>query len=136
MPDKNKTILVVEDEADQRQLLQVALEHAGYTVHTALSGEQALAVVESLAVDFLILDVMLSSPMDGLEVLWRLKANPATAPIPIMIVSAYLNDQRIKELLATGAELHMTKPYHLGVLVKTVGDILATREKRAARSKG
>jgi len=102
-------ILVVDDEPKNVKLLADILRFRGYAVVTAESGEQALACVARDAPDLLLLDVMMPG-IDGFEVARRLKANEATRPIPIILVTA-LNDRdsKIKGLDA-GAEDFLGKP--------------------------
>lgn len=121
---KQGRLLVVEDDADQRRMLRMALTAAGHSVTTSPDGESALACARSHPMDLVILDIMLAGETDGLGVLARLKANPATAAVPVMIVSAYLDEQRIHELLLSGAELYMSKPYELTVLMQMVERLL------------
>lgn len=81
------TVLVVDDEPDKRQLLKVALEMAGYTVHTANDGEEGLLAVESQPFDLIVTDVMMPK-LDGYEMVKRIRANPQTRFIPIIIQTA------------------------------------------------
>ena len=76
---------------------------------------------------------MLGGNMDGLEILWKFKANPATPMVPVVIISAYLTEQRVRELLTTGAELYVAKPYDVEVLLKTITHILVVQEVRLVR---
>ncbi len=77
-------VLLVDDNHDKRQLLTVALEAAGYSVHTATDGLEGLSAVDALQPDLIITDVMMPR-MDGYEMARRLRANPATRFIPIII---------------------------------------------------
>src|SRR5947209_18378766 len=77
-------VLLVDDNADKRQLLTFALAAAGYSVHTATDGVEGLAAVETLQPDLIITDVMMPN-MDGYEMARRVRANPATRFIPIII---------------------------------------------------
>src|SRR5207247_1340942 len=85
-------VLVVDDEAMNRSLLQDTLRAHGYEVTEAESGEQALILADDTAPDVILLDVMMPG-MDGFEVCRRLKANPRTAPIPVLMVTA-LSERR------------------------------------------
>ncbi|HYE64342.1 MAG TPA: response regulator, partial [Pyrinomonadaceae bacterium] len=85
------SVLVVDDEPDKRLLLTVALEMAGYEVRTANDGKAGLAAVESFQPDLIITDVMMPQ-MDGYELARRVRANPLTRFIPIIIQTAARND--------------------------------------------
>ena len=80
-------VLVVDDDPDKRQLLTFALQMAGYGVHSADDGVKGLAAVESHQPDLIITDVMMPH-MDGYEMARRVRANPQTRFIPIIIQSA------------------------------------------------
>ena len=80
-------ILVVDDDAAILRLLELGLQHEGYTVVTARNGPDALALAQSQAVDLAILDVMMQG-MDGLEVCRVLRERPKTANLPIIMLSA------------------------------------------------
>ncbi|MDQ3821376.1 MAG: diguanylate cyclase [Acidobacteriota bacterium] len=80
-------VLVVEDDPDKQLLLKVALQMAGWEVRTADDGEAGLAAVESYPPDLIITDVMMPR-MDGYELVRRVRANPATRFIPIIIQTA------------------------------------------------
>ena len=80
-------VLVVDDEADKRQLLALALQREGYKVHTAADGEAGLEAVRAHQPDLIVTDVMMPR-MDGYELARRVRANPLTRFIPIIIQSA------------------------------------------------
>src|ERR687889_296761 len=80
-------VLVVDDEPDKRLLLAFALENEGYEVHTAVDGVAGLAAVELHQPDLIVTDVMMPR-MDGYEMIRRVRANPQTKFIPVIIQSA------------------------------------------------
>ena len=109
MINASATILIVDDELQNRKLLETLLRPEGYQTRSAASGEDALASVAQLAPDLILLDIMMPG-MDGYEVASNLKANPATATIPIIMVTANIDrDARLAGLKA-GAEEFLTKP--------------------------
>jgi CheY-like chemotaxis protein len=102
-------ILVVDDESLNRQVLGKILEGQGYQVTFAVDGLQALEQVAAAPPDVILLDVMMPR-MDGFEVCRRLKADPATMPIPILIVTALdARADRVKGVSA-GADDFLSKP--------------------------
>ena len=131
-PGRRRKILIVEDDEEQQHILRLALENAGHTVITAIAGQKALAYSDLSAPDLILLDIMLASHMDGLKVLSKLKANVQTASIPVMILSAYLSDERIERLLESDAALYMTKPYDMTILLKNVQLLLEAHAPEAA----
>ena len=102
-------ILVVDDQEQNRRLLRALLEPEGYTITCAAGGLDALAQVRACAPDLVLLDLMMPG-MDGFEVARALKADPVTAAIPVIMVSAH--DDRTARLrgLESGAEDFLTKP--------------------------
>ncbi len=113
-------VLVVDDIEANRRLLQAKLEAQYYTVSLAENGADALKAVEESEPDIILLDVMMPG-MDGYEVCRRLKANPATAHIPVVMVTA-LNDveDRVRGL-DVGAEDFLTKPVDDFALMARMG---------------
>lgn len=103
------TILVVDDTPTNLQVLFELLNQEGYRVASAKNGAAALARVESLIPDLILLDIMMPE-MDGFETCCQLKANPATQDIPIIFMTA-LSDTRDKvQGLGLGAVDYITKP--------------------------
>jgi diguanylate cyclase (GGDEF)-like protein len=103
------TVLVVDDELHNRKLVKLLLVHEGYVVVTASRGDEVLAAVARYAPDLILLDVM-TPGMNGYQVATELKADPVTADIPIIMVTAL--DDRTARLagLEAGAEEFLTKP--------------------------
>jgi len=127
----HKKILVVEDNEDQRRMMQVALQQSGYAI-TGVSGAQhALLYAELSAPDLILLDLTLASNVDGWEVLKRLKANHQTASIPVMMVSAAIDESCIKQARADGADDYLIKPFEISELLLRVERILASRSMTA-----
>jgi diguanylate cyclase (GGDEF)-like protein len=111
------TVLVVDDEPDKRQLLKVALEMAGYIVHTADDGAEGLAAVEAQAYDLIVSDVMMPN-MDGYEMVKRIRANPQTRFIPVIIQTAAKGEaQDMRRGSQVGALGYITDPTDLDLLL-------------------
>lgn len=123
MGKQTATILIVDDEPQNRKLLEALLHPEGYRTQVAADGEQALASVASDPPDLILLDVMMPD-MDGYQVAATLKANPATASIPIVMVTALIDrDARLAGLTA-GAEDFLTKPVDRAELWLRVRNLL------------
>ena len=109
-------VLVVDDEPDKRQLLAFALEMEGYIVSTAEDGEKGLAAVEAQQPDLIITDVMMPK-MDGYEMVRRIRSNPQTRFIPVIIQSAARAEaQDIRLGSEVGALGYITDPTDLELL--------------------
>ena len=123
MADHPPRVLVVDDEPSNLQLLEVMLTPEGYKVYTAGNGEEALAMVVLQKPDVILLDVMMPV-MNGYELARRLKADPATATVPIIMVTALDNrDARMRGLTA-GAEDFLSKPVDRAELCVRVRNLL------------
>jgi two-component system cell cycle response regulator DivK len=105
----NATILIVDDQIQNRTLLETLLRPEGYLTLSAASGEEALASIARHAPDLILLDVMMPG-MDGYKVAGLLKANPVTADIPIIMVTAKGDRGDRLAGLNAGAEDFLTKP--------------------------
>jgi adenylate cyclase len=113
-------VLVVDDNPLNRKLMVDILAPELYRVRCAATGQEALAAVATEAPDLILLDVMMPG-MDGFEVVRRLKADPATRAIPIVIVTALDDDGARARLGAAGVDLILTKPidwWQLDALLK------------------
>ena len=106
-----KRILVVDDEKHIVRLVQLNLERAGYEVITAYDGLEALEKVQSEHPDMIVLDVMMPR-LDGFETLRRLRANPETAEIPVIMLTAKSQEQDIFTGWQSGADCYLTKPFN------------------------
>ena len=128
------TILVVDDESKNRRLLELLLQAEGYTVVTAASGEEALAVIARQAPELILLDVMMPR-MDGYNVARTLKADPASADIPVIIVTALVDRAARQAGLEAGAEEFVSKPIDRHELRLRVRNMLRIRERSEVRRK-
>ena len=120
-------VLIVDDEPANRELLRDPLEVHGYEIAEAENGEQALQKVAERPPDVILLDVMMPR-MDGFEVCRRLKKDPLTAHIPILMVTALSERMERMMGIAAGASDFLTKPVDLQELSLRVGH--AARSKR------
>lgn len=120
-------ILVVDDDKVIQQLVEVNLELEGYDVAKASDGEEALRVVKEFKPDLVVLDVMMPR-MDGREVCRRIKADPASAHIPVIFLSARAQDMDVQSGLDLGASAYVTKPFDPVDLLDTVQQILTGQQ--------
>ena len=121
-------ILVVEDEADIRELVRTVLEGAGYPVRVAGNGETALREVRTDPPGALLLDLMLPG-VDGLEVCRRLRAQPDTAELPILMLTARGEESDIVAGLNLGADDYVTKPFSPRVLLARLQAVIRRRQE-------
>ena len=126
-----KTILVVDDDLATLKLVGLVLDQEGYDVVAARSGEEGLERARLQNPDLILLDVMMRG-IDGYEVVQRLRADPATARVPILMLTAKsdLDDQMTG--FEVGADDYLTKPFHREELVARVESVLRLAERRQA----
>src|SRR6056297_248900 len=113
------TVLVVEDEPAQREVLSYNLEAEGYRVTRAENGEEALMLVEEGAPDIIVLDWMLPN-VSGIEICRRLKMRAETQEVPIIMLSARAEEVDRVRGLETGADDYVVKPYSLVELMARI----------------
>lgn len=125
MTEKAK-ILVVDDEADSLEIMRMILENAGYDVQTASNGQEALSKINEQKLDLIFLDVKMPK-MDGKELCRKLKRDPETAKIPVVLHSASGNEQTRARAIEAGADGFMFKPFTMEKLVGIVKEHLGDR---------
>ena len=106
----SKKILFIDDETDIVMLMKTRLESHGYQMLSALDGEEGLKMAQEDKPDLILLDKIMPK-MDGLEVCQRLKADPKTKDIPIIIISASGGKDLPERCLAVGADDFIIKPF-------------------------
>ena len=116
-------ILVVDDIADNVEILRMRLTSLGYEVVVAEDGEQALARVRETLPDLILLDIMMPK-IDGLEVVRRLKADARLPFIPVILVTAKASPKDVVAGLDAGGDDYLTKPIDQGALVARVRAML------------
>jgi two-component system alkaline phosphatase synthesis response regulator PhoP len=121
-----ESILVVEDEEEIQELVRYNLEKEGYRVSCAATGEDALKAAAARSPDLVVLDLMLPG-IDGLEVCRRLKRDPATESIHIVILTAKGEEADVVTGLEMGADDYITKPFSPRVLIARVRAVLRRR---------
>lgn len=114
--DNKRTIMVVDDNPDIVTIVKTILEVKGFGVQSAFSGQEVFTLLSEQKPDLIILDIMMPQ-MDGLEVLTRLKENPATASIPIILLTAKVLYEDVLGGYNKGADYYITKPFtHIQLL--------------------
>src|SRR6476469_1141714 len=119
-------ILVIDDIPENLRLLATILVKEGYNVRKALNGSMALTAVQTVPPDLILLDIMMPD-MDGYEVCHRLKADPQTAKIPIIFLSALSEGLDKAKAFETGGADYISKPFQVQEVLARVQNQLALR---------
>lgn len=129
-----KRILIVEDEADIRELVRYNLEREGFRVSEAESGEKGFKAITKKAPDLILLDLMLPGK-DGMQICRELKQDDKTRSIPVVMMTARGEESDIVAGLELGAEDYIVKPFSPKVLVARVKAVLRRLETVPAADK-
>ena len=121
-------ILVVDDEPTIVRLMEFILARQGHEMIVAVNGEEALEKIKSQHPDLVLLDIMMPR-IDGYEVAQRLRADPATAELPIIMLSAKAQDEDIRKGVEVGVDEYITKPFTPDHLVQVVAKHLDRLQK-------
>jgi len=120
----SKCVLVIDDEADIREIAKMSLQFTkNWTVITAASGEEGMAIAQDQQPDAILLDVMMPG-MDGLEMLKALQKNPITQKIPVILLTATSKVVTQQSYVKLGAKAVLIKPFDPGLLANQVEQIL------------
>jgi DNA-binding response OmpR family regulator len=119
--EARKRVLVVDDERAILTVLRVKLGISGYDVATASSGEEALALINSMHPDIMLLDVIMPG-MDGFEVLRKVRA---VSRLPVIVFSA--RQENVQKALSLGANYFLAKPLDLDDMVRRVEELLGQK---------
>ena len=120
-------ILIVDDEAINLKLVSRLLEIEGYEIMSAQSGETALRLIEQKRPDLALLDVMMPD-MDGYELCRRLRQNPLTAGIPIVMLTAMVDENDRLKGIEAGADDCLPKPFDVELLRALLARFLHDRQ--------
>ena len=120
---KRERVLVIEDESDILELLRFNLKKEGYEVDTATDGERGVDFARTRAYDVVLLDLMLPG-IDGLEVCRRLRSDPRSETLPVIMVTSKGEEADILVGLGIGADDYVTKPFSPGELAARVQAVL------------
>jgi two-component system phosphate regulon response regulator PhoB len=119
-----KRVLIVEDQADIRKLIRMTLEFEQYEIHEASDGAFGLRMAQALKPDLMLLDVMMPGELDGLQVCQRLKSDPVTKRIKVVLLTArgQARDREVGQ--AAGADEYLVKPFSPLQLIDTIERLL------------
>ena len=126
MAEAAKRILVVDDEPDVASLLTLMLKSRGYEVIVAGDGQEALDKARHEHPDLIVLDIMLPR-LDGYKVARMLKFDEKFSHIPIVMVTAKIQEKDKKTGLEMGADAYVTKPFDTAMLMDKISEVLSKK---------
>jgi DNA-binding response OmpR family regulator len=119
-----KKILIVEDEESLLKLESILLTSKGYDVRGVVNGQAALDAIAEELPDLVLLDIMLPE-VDGFEVCRRIKADPATKDLPVILLTAKKSREDMARGEKVGADWYITKPFKSAMVIETIQRFLA-----------
>lgn len=120
------TVLVVEDSVTQREMITELLKGSGLTVTVASDGVEAMEQIQGHRPDLVVLDIVMPR-MNGYEVCRRLKADPKTQNVPVVMCSSKGEEFDRYWGMKQGADAYITKPFQPGEMLKTVKQLLRAK---------
>jgi DNA-binding response OmpR family regulator len=121
-------ILIVEDSDAIRRMIEALVTARGFEVHAVPTGAKGLDLAFATPPDVVLLDLNLPGSYDGLEVCRRLRANPLTRSVPVVIITAMADGESKRRALEAGATAYYTKPFSPTALLKEI-DSFRRRQK-------
>ena len=119
-----RKILLADDDAGLRRLVEATLAGDEYRIVQAGSGEEVITVARREQPDLVLLDIDMPGGLNGLEVCQRLKSDPATSSIAVIMLTAALDEQQRRKALAQGAVDYITKPFSPLALLTRIDTLL------------
>ena len=124
---RKEKIIVIEDNIDNQNLLRLLIEREGYSVVTAINGQDGLNVIRQEQPDLIVLD--LSMPVvDGWEMIELVKADPRIESIPIVVVTAHLQPGEKHKVFEAGCNGYVFKPFKSVDLIKEIETCLPEKD--------
>lgn len=129
--EEKPRILVIDDDPELQNLVTTILERANMEPIPAINATQAAQILRQRPLPHVIILDMMLPDVSGVEFLRQLRAKDTFDDIPVVILSAVVDPDQIREGLNAGADRYLTKPYLANNLVSTINDILRTGRKKS-----
>ena len=126
IPASKRTIMVVDDNPDIVTIVKTLLEGKGFKVQPASSGQEVFNLLTKKKPTLIILDIMMPQ-MNGMEVLLRLRRNPDTRSVPVILMTGKVNDEDVYRGYNFGADYYVKKPFDTFNLMAGINLLLGER---------
>ncbi len=127
IPASKSTIMVVDDNPDNVTIVKTLLEGKGFKVQSAYSGEEVFILLSKEKPNLILLDLMMPQ-MDGMEVLVRVRRNPGTKSVPVILLTGKVNDEDVYRGYNFGADYYVKKPFDTFNLLAGINLLLGGRD--------
>jgi two-component system cell cycle response regulator DivK len=124
----NRSVLVVDDDADNREMLADFLQFAGFEVTTAENGADAVTRAEEVRPAVVLMDLVMPGVLDGWEATRRIKSHPTLNATVVIAVTAHALPADVQKAMHAGCHAVVVKPYDLQALAASVERVIAARE--------
>lgn len=124
-----KKILIVDDSKDMREIAKKMLKSLNYEIFEALNGKEAIVQTLFLQPDLVIMDIMMPE-MDGIEATLRIKNDPKTKNIPVIMLTALSDSEAVLRSYDYGADYYLNKPFNKERLLKAIDFIKKLSDKK------
>ncbi len=121
-------LLIVEDQPDIRKLISMTLEFSDFELHEAEDGMTGLQLVERIRPTIVLLDVMMPGELDGIQVCERIKQNPQTAAIKVVLLTARGQKADLEAGKRAGCDAYLVKPFSPLQLIDTIEQLIPNPE--------
>jgi DNA-binding response OmpR family regulator len=128
-------ILLIEDEPSNSRLMEVTLRPLGFETLVRADGSSGLEAAHDESIELIVLDIALPK-LDGWQVLERLRSDPQTIAIPVLILTAHVGDENLMKAANAGADVFMTKPFRPDDLREVVRALIKQRREALAIRNG
>jgi DNA-binding response OmpR family regulator len=129
--DASGRILIIDDNAMNRDMLSRRLEREGYEILCAANGREGLDAVGNSDIDLILLDILMPE-MDGYQVLRELKGDPATARLPVIMLTAVNDVDSVKRCIDMGADDYLIKPFNSVLLRSRIESVIRDSKRGGA----
>ena len=128
-------VLIVDDEPDNLGVVEKVLSFNGATTHVAKNGVEGLEILERVMPTFILLDLSMPE-MDGWEMLRQVRANPSTAHLPVIALTAHAMPEDVERAKQAGFDGYVIKPIRINSFLLEIPDILAKKSSTSLEAKG